>query len=159
MHKFPLFMTRGRLAGVALIGAAALLTAACSKKEAEESEAPAPVQVTAVTQSNIHRIVAGDGVLFPIDQASVMPKIGAPVQKFYVNRGDHVTKGQLLADLENRDLTAGLAEGKGAVDKAQSNLRATSDAAVPESIVKAQTDVDAARETAEAARKVLDSRQ
>ena len=35
-----------------------------------------------------------------------MPKITAPVQKFLVNRGDHVKQGQLLAVLENRDLTA-----------------------------------------------------
>ena len=35
---------------------------ACSKKEEKEVEAPAPVQVTAVTQDTIRRIVAGDGV-------------------------------------------------------------------------------------------------
>ena len=51
----------------------------CSKKEASEAEAPAPVQVTAVTQDTIRRIVAGDGMLFPHDQASVMPKIASPV--------------------------------------------------------------------------------
>ncbi|MGD0497595.1 MAG: efflux RND transporter periplasmic adaptor subunit [Bryobacteraceae bacterium] len=145
-------------AGATLLAAAVLATSGCSKKEEETAEAPAPVQVTAVTQAAIHRIVSGDGVLFPIDQASVMPKIAAPVQKFYVNRGDHVKQGQLLAELESRDLTAGVAEGKGAVDQAQSNLRSTSDAAVPESVVKAQTDVDASRETMQAAKKVLDSR-
>src|SRR5438552_1111615 len=81
-----------------------LLSTACSKTEEKEAEAPAPVQVTAVTQDTIRRIVSGDGVLFPRDQASVMPKLAAPVQKFYVNRGDHVKQGQLLATLENRDL-------------------------------------------------------
>ena len=40
------------------------------------------MQVTAVTQDTIRRVVAGDGVLFPLNQASVMPKIAAPVQKF-----------------------------------------------------------------------------
>ena len=40
------------------------------------------------------------------------PKIAAPVQKFLVNRGDHVTQGQLLAILENRDLIAAAAEAK-----------------------------------------------
>ena len=64
------------------------------------------MQVTAVTQATIRRIVDGDGALFPRDQASLMPKITAPVQKFYVNRGDHVKQGQLLAVLENRDLIA-----------------------------------------------------
>src|SRR6478736_5833332 len=88
---------------------------ACHKEEKkeEEAEAPAPVQVTAVTQDTIRRIVAGDGVLYPKDQASVSPKLAAPVSKFYVNRGDHVKAGQLLATLENRDLIAAANEGKG----------------------------------------------
>jgi multidrug efflux pump subunit AcrA (membrane-fusion protein) len=131
----------------------------CSKKEENEAEAPAPVQVTAVTQDTIRRIVNGDGMLYPRDQASVMPKIASPVEKFYVNRGDHVKQGQLLAVLENRDLTAQTAEGKGAMDQAESNLRTTSGASIPESVVKAQTDVDADREAMDAAKKVLDSRE
>jgi multidrug efflux pump subunit AcrA (membrane-fusion protein) len=88
-----------------------------------------------------------------------MPKIASPVEKFYVNRGDHVKQGQLLAVLENRDLTAQAAEGQGAMDQAESNLRTTSGASVPEAVVKAQTDVDAGREAMDAAKKVFDSRQ
>ena len=135
-----------------------LLLVSCAKKEEKEAEAPAPVQVTAVTQDTIRRTVAGDGVLWPKDQASIMPKISAPVQKFYVNRGDHVKEGQLLAVLENRDLTAAAAESKDAVAVAESNLRMTQGANVPEAVVKAQTDVEAAKEAADAAKKVLDSR-
>jgi multidrug efflux pump subunit AcrA (membrane-fusion protein) len=131
----------------------------CSKKEESEAEAPAPVQVTAVTQDTIRRIVSGDGMLFPRDQASVMPKIASPVEKFYVNRGDHVKQGQLLAVLENRDLTAQAAEGQGAMDQAESNLRTTSGASVPEAVVKAQTDVDADRQAMDAAKRVFDSRE
>ena len=130
----------------------------CSKKEGSEAEAPAPVQVTAVTQDTIRRLVSGDGMLFPHDQAGVPPKIASPVEKFYVNRGDHVKQGQLLAVLESRDLTAQAAEGQGAMDQAESNLRTTSGASVPEAVVKAQTDVDADREAMEAAKKVFDSR-
>ena len=98
-------------------------------------------------------------MLFPRDQASVMPKIASPVEKFYVNRGDHVKQGQLLAVLENRDLTAQAAEGQGAMDQAESNLRTTSGASVPEAVVKAQTDVDADRQAMDAAKKVFDSRE
>jgi len=146
-------------AAVLLLALASFLTSACSKAEKTEAEEPPPVQVTAVTQATIHRVVSGDGVLYPYDQASVMPKISEPVQKFYVNRGDHVKQGQVLAELENRDLTAQAMESKGALEQAQSNLRATSGAAIPESVVRAQTDVDADKATLEAAKKVLDARQ
>lgn len=136
-----------------------LFLAACSRPAPEAEKAPPPVQVTAVSQATIQRIVNGDGALFPMDQANLMPKLAAPVQKFYVNRGDHVRQGQLLAVLENRDLVAAAAESKGAVDQAESNLRATEGATIPESVVKAQIDVETAREARDNAKKILDSRQ
>jgi HlyD family secretion protein len=145
-------------AGIFLM-ALSLAFAGCSKHEEKEVEAPAPVQVTAVTQDTIRRIVAGDGVLYPLDQQNVMPKVSAPVQKFYVNRGDHVKTGQLLASLENRDLKFTMASNKGQVEQAESNLRATQGATIPEALVKARTDVEADRQTVDAAKRVLDSRE
>ena len=138
---------------------ALLFLTACSKPPAEEAGAAVPVQVTAVTQSTIRRIIEGDGVLFPRDQASIMPKVSAPVQKFYANRGDHVRQGQLLAVLENRDLTASAAEAKGAVEQADSNRRATEGATIPESVGKAEIDLQAARDARDNAKKILDSRE
>jgi multidrug efflux pump subunit AcrA (membrane-fusion protein) len=142
-----------------LLAFSLLAFTSCSKKEEPEEEAPAPVQVTAVTQDTVRRIVTGDGVLYARDQTPVTPKIQAPVQKFYVNRGDHVKEGQLLAVLENRDLVAAAAEAKSAVDQAESNLRNIQGAAVPEAVVKAQSDLEAARQARDAAKKVLESRQ
>jgi HlyD family secretion protein len=135
-----------------------LVMAACSKPQ-ETEKAPAPVQVTAVTQATIRRIVNGDGAIFPIDQASITPKVSAPVQKFYVNRGDHVKQGQLLAVLENRDLVDAAAESQGTLEQAESNLRATEGATVPEAVVKAKADLEAARDARDNALKVLESRR
>src|ERR1035437_9154588 len=154
-----------------------LLLASCSKKEEKETEAPAPVQVTAVTQDTIRRIVAGDGrplpraqawgtakipaavPRFPGDRAGVTAKIAAPVQRFLVQRGDHVKQGQLLAVLESRDLTAGAAESQALLAQTEANLRSTTSAQVPEAVVKAQTDVDTAKQTGDAAKKLLDNRE
>jgi HlyD family secretion protein len=135
-----------------------LFLAACSQPP-EKEKAPAPVQVTAVTQATIRRIVHGDGALFPRDQANLMPKISAPVQKFYVNRGDHVKQGQLLAVLDNRDLIDAAAESKGAVEQAESNLRTAEVSTIPDSMVKAQTDLESAREARDNAKAVMESRQ
>ena len=132
----------------------------CSKKAAEDTaEAPAPVQVTAVTQETIRRTVEGDGVLFPQDQAAVVPKVSAPVQRFLVNRGDRVRAGQLVATLENRDLSAAVAESKGQLNQAESNLRSTSSATVPEEVTKSEADVQSAQQTLDAAQKLLENRQ
>ena len=47
-----------------------------------------------------------DAVLAPLAQAAIEPKITAPVKKFYVERGQRVKAGELLAELENTDLAA-----------------------------------------------------
>jgi HlyD family secretion protein len=150
-----------RKTGLWLMALSLVAIAGCSKKEAEDNAAPeaAPVQVAPVRQESIRRVIEADAVLYPLDQSSVMPKISAPVQKFFVNRGDHVKAGQLLATLESRDLTAAVAESKGQLDQAESNYRATSTATVPEQVIKAQTDVQSAQQTADAAQKLLANRQ
>ena len=142
-----------------VVAAAGVFASGCAKKPAEEAEAPAPVQVTGVTQQPIRRIVAGDGVLFPLGQSGVMPNISKPVTKFYVNRGDHVKEGQLVATLENRDLKAAVENAKAQVSQATINEHSTSLATVPEAVVKAQTDVESDKETLDAAKKLLDSQQ
>ena len=82
----------------------------CGKAKTDEAadteNAATPVQVATATTGSIDRVVEADAVLSPIQQASLTPKISAPVKQFFVNRGDHVKAGQLVATLENRDLVA-----------------------------------------------------
>jgi multidrug efflux pump subunit AcrA (membrane-fusion protein) len=152
---------RGGAGGFACLVVGLLFVSGCSKKEGEgeKAEAPAPVQVTAVTQDTIRRVVEADGVLYPQEQASVVPKINAPVQKFLVKRGDLVRAGQLLATLESRDLTAAVAESKGQLAQQESILRSTAAFTVPDEVIKAQADVQAAQQTADAAKKLFENRQ
>ena len=131
---------------------------ACHHEEAEP-EPVAPVQVAAATKGRIRLMVNADAVLFPRDQANIMPKISAPIKRFLVNRGDHVKQGQLLAELENRDLVAAAQESRGQMAQAESNYHATAAASVPEQMTKAQSDVDAARQALDAAKKLLDNRE
>jgi HlyD family secretion protein len=130
---------------------------ACGKK-ATAPEAIAPVQVSPAIKGSIRLIVNADAVLYPRDQANIMPKISAPVRRVLVNRGDHVKRGQLLAELENTDLVAAAQESRGQYGQAESNYRSTA-AVVPEQVTKAQTDADAARAGLDAAKKLLDNRQ
>ena len=143
------------LAACALLG---VTTAACKKAE-PPAEVVAPVRVSPAIKGSIRLIVNADAVLYPRDQANIVPKISAPVRRFLVNRGDHVKQGQLLAELENRDLAGAAQESRGQYEQAQSNYRSTTAAGVPEQMTKAQSDVAAARETMDAAKRLLDNRQ
>ena len=82
------------------------LAVGCTKAEPPTPELVAPVRVAPAIKGSIRLIVNADAVLFPRDQANIVPKISAPVRRFLVNRGDHVKQGQLLAELESRDLAA-----------------------------------------------------
>ena len=97
--------------------------------------------------------------MFPIHQAALVPKINAPVRKFYVNRGSHVRSGQLLAVLENRDLVAGAQQSQGEYEQAQASFVTTTVAGVPEEVQKAELDDHAAKQNLEAEQKVYESRQ
>ena len=143
------------------IGSCAALAAsvvAC-KKTVAEPEVIAPVRVSPAIKGSVRLVVSADAVLFPLNQANITPKISAPVRRFLVNRGDKVKQGQVLAELENRDLAAAALEGKGNFEQAQSNYRTTTASTVPEQVTKAQTDFDAAKESLDAAKKLLDNRQ
>jgi HlyD family secretion protein len=146
--------------GRALVALAVLsLSAGCSRKEEKETEPVVPVQTAEVRRGPIRRIVSADAVLYPRDQAAITPKVSAPVRAFYVNRGDHVRQGQLLAVLENRDLAAGAVEGKAQYEQAQAVYKTTTGASLPEEVTKSELDVQAARQALDAAQKLYESRQ
>jgi len=136
-----------------------LLLTACSKKEEEAPEAAVPVQTVAAQKMPISRFIQAQAILYAHDQAAITPKISAPVSKFYVNRGDHVHKGQILAELESRDLAAAVTEAKANYDQAEANLQNTVSAALPGDLIKAESEVQGLKETLDAAKKVLESRK
>ena len=142
---------------LALIALSLLSLAGCSKEKTEEPEVA--VQVAPVEQTSLERNVAADAILFPLQQAAIVPKISAPVQKFYVKRGSRVHAGELLATLENKDLAAAAQDTKGAYDQAQAAYETTTGASLPEEIEKAKFDAQVNKEAFEAEQKVYESRK
>lgn len=142
-----------------LLTALCVALAGCSKRAAPEAAPTVRVQVAIAEKTSIQRKVSGDAVLYPLNQASMVPKISAPIKKYYVNRGSHVTPGELVALLENQDLLAATAENKGGYEQAQAAYETTTKATVPEAVTKAELDLRAARESLDAQQKVYESRQ
>jgi HlyD family secretion protein len=145
---------------LALCTAISFLLAGCACSSEPKDQSPVvPVQLVAVEKATLQQKVTADAVLYPIAQSAIVPKISAPVRKFLVNRGSHVSAGQLLAVLENRDLAAAAQENKGAYDQAQAQYATTTAADLPQEIQKAQLDAQAAKQQLEAQQKIYDSRQ
>ena len=131
---------------------------ACSSQE-KEAEPVVNVQVATVKTEAIERVISSDAVLYPVQQASITPKITAPVKRFYVNRGSAVKKGQLLATLENQDLQASEIENKGGLAQAEAAYASTTSAGVPEELQKAELDAQVAKQALDAEQKVYSSRE
>ncbi|HEX5434285.1 MAG TPA: efflux RND transporter periplasmic adaptor subunit, partial [Candidatus Angelobacter sp.] len=136
----------------------ALLLAGCG--DSEKTVTPeVSVQAVAAQLSDISHVVNAEAIIFPITQAIITPKINAPVRKFYVTRGQKVKKGQLLARLENRDLSAAAVDNQGAYEQAQAAYSTSINATVPEEMQKAELDVQTSRQELDAAQKLYSSRQ
>jgi HlyD family secretion protein len=135
-----------------------LVVAGCSKEPAEK-EPVVPVQVASVNKTTIEHTVSSEAILFPLAQSAIIPRISAPVKTFYVKRGSPVREGQLLAVLENKDLTAAAQDTKGSYDQAQAAYEISTASDLPQELQKAELDVQAAKKLLDAQQKVYDSRQ
>ncbi|HUA14692.1 MAG TPA: efflux RND transporter periplasmic adaptor subunit [Verrucomicrobiae bacterium] len=131
---------------------------ACSSGERNQQPV-VTVQVAAVQRTSIQHVITAQAIVYARQQATMVPKISAPVERFLVRRGSRVRAGELLAVLENRDLAAAAQESKGAYDQAQATFETTTAAGVPEEIQKAEADVRQAQQMLDAEQKVFESRQ
>ena len=117
----------------------------CGCKKDQAPETLVSVQAVHAELGPITEHIQADAILTPVAQAAIVPKIAAPVEKFYVQRGSRVRAGELLAVLENKDLTAAAFDSKGAYEAAQGAYATATRAQIPEDAQSAQAAADQAR--------------
>jgi HlyD family secretion protein len=140
----------GGLLGVAL--AASLLSWGCTKNADTAEAAPTvTVQVGSAENKTMERKVTAEATLYPLEQASIVPKISAPVKRFNVNRGSRVHAGEVLAELENQDLLATKQENEGNYAQAEASYQ--------QATAKAEQDLKLAKQQLDSAQKLYDNRQ
>jgi len=134
------------------------LLCGCSKEE-KEKDPVVTVQVTPAKRATISQTVSAEAVIYPLEQATVAPKITAPITEFKVQRGSRVKKGQLLAVLENKDLAGQAEASRGSFEQADAGYKTSVDATIPQQVQKAQLDADAAKAAYDAQLRVYNSRK
>jgi multidrug efflux pump subunit AcrA (membrane-fusion protein) len=150
---------RKRVIWSLVIAATSLLALGGCSKESREKEPTVSVQAAAAEKETIEHTVVAQAVLFPLAQSAIVPKISAPVKKFYVNRGSKVHEGELLATLEHEDLAAAATDTKGSYEQAQATYEISTGADLPQELQKSELEVAAAKRALDAQQKVYDSRQ
>lgn len=142
----------------AIFFSASLAAIGCGGKAGPAPEPVVDVQAATVAKKTIQQIVSSDAQLYARNIANIVPKISAPIAKFYVNRGSPVRTGQLLAKLENKDLAAAVEQAKGTYEQAQANYATSTQENLPQLIQQAQLNVNATKQGSDSAQLVYQSR-
>jgi HlyD family secretion protein len=135
----------------ALVLGVALLVQGCSSKEEKDAEANVTVQAATAEKATIEDEISADAILYPRDQAAIVPRVNAPIKKFFVDRGSKVRAGQLLAELESSDLAGAVTENQGGYQQAQASYNSA--------LQSAKQDLNTSKEQLDAAQKLYDGRQ
>jgi len=110
----------------------------------QSSKNVATVQTGKVLRQDLATIVSGSGEIKPKTYANIGANAFGKITHLYVKEGDHVKKGQLLAQLENVQPSADVTANEASLQAAQTDAQAA-DAALKTSqadLVRAQADYD-----------------
>src|SRR5207245_7066333 len=84
-----------------------------------------PSKLAKVEKGDLAKSVVATGKVTPITKVEVKSKASGIVKKRLVDYGDHVKKGQLLAQLDKIEIEAQVEQSKAALEAAQANLKGT----------------------------------
>src|SRR5947207_5532482 len=140
------------------IAAILCLASGCSKAE-KEKEPVVSVQTTPARRAPISQVISVEAVVYPLEQATIEPKITSNIKRFHVQRSSRVKKGQLLVELENGDLSGVALASKGDFKQADATYVTTVNAGLPQQIQKAELDAAATKAAFDAQQKVYNSRK
>jgi len=103
--------------------AAAVVASGCGGKSKAQTAPPLSVDVTKATQQDIATYMNLDGQVAPFLDATLASTQSGTLAGVYVNQGDVVTKGQLLAKIDDSQLRAQLAANEATVAQSQSKVQ------------------------------------
>jgi RND family efflux transporter MFP subunit len=115
---------RGILGGGLVLGLVAAGVAGWIRFDRAQSENPGDQQTVPVIRRDVGTIVKATGVIKPMigAEVNVGSSVSGVVRRLYVQIGDHVAKGQILAELDSRALKARSDADAAALQVAQANL-------------------------------------
>lgn len=92
-----------------------------------------PVEATALTVR-----ITTSGTVEPIQTVNLSPKTSGILEQLYVEQGDQVQRGDVIARMENRDVAAQFQQREAAVAEAAAQLQDVEQGADPEAIAQAE---------------------
>ncbi len=119
-------MKNRRISTVLIIISVIFLFSCKGKRSANESssvvETLFPVSVDRVEKREIEKTLSFVGNIEPVDKATIVPDISGKLWKIYVDVGERVKKGQILAEIDHRHIDLQLEQAKAGFEVAKANL-------------------------------------
>jgi multidrug efflux pump subunit AcrA (membrane-fusion protein) len=106
-----MFVTSTRLLRLAIPSLAlAAFATACSHAQSTPSTSAAVVPVSQAQQGTVYPRTVLSGIIAPLQNVGITSSLTEPADAVYVKEGEHVHRGQVLAQLDTADLRAQLAQ-------------------------------------------------
>lgn len=102
-------------------------------------------QTAPVVRQDLIIQVSATGSIKPITPVNISPKQPGRLVKLYVDQGDRVTAGQVLAQMDDTDLQGQLLQAEGRLAEVEANLRKLEAGNRPEEIQQAEQDLQEAK--------------
>jgi HlyD family secretion protein len=107
--------------------------------------ATAPLDINALTvpvqEKNLAVRITESGTVVPIQTVNLSPKTSGRIAQLYVEQGDKVKSGEVIARMESRDIEAQRVQAKANIAQAQARLKELQVGNRPEEIAQAQATV------------------
>jgi HlyD family secretion protein len=116
---------RVRLPAAAMLGLCLIVSGCASRSAAKESAPPSVVQTVIAVRRPISTSLVFDGQIAPLLTSTLSSPQSGNVTAVYVNEGDHVRQGALLAKIDDSTLRAQLAQAQGQSMNAQGVLQSS----------------------------------
>ena len=117
--------SRNSLPGAVLLCLSLIATGCASRGAAKEGMPPSVVQTVLAARRDIATSLVFDGQIAPLLTSTLSSPQSGNVTAVYVNEGDRVRQGALLAKIDDSTLRAQLAQAQGQSINAQSVLRSS----------------------------------
>ncbi len=97
----------------------------CARSQQRAAPPPPVVHVSTAVPGSIHPTTTLSGLIAPLQNVVITNDLQEPAAAVYVNEGDRITRGQVLARLSTSDLDANLAAAQRNAAVAQAHLEQT----------------------------------
>jgi len=117
------------------------------------------VRAATAERTTIRSVVSTNGKVEPLENFQAHAPVATTVKKLYVKEGDHVRKGQLLAELDDASARSDAARALARIRAAESDLSAIGAGGNREEVLTLESQLTKARTEQDAAQRNLDGLQ